>query len=107
MRPSLFSQLVWELATSIPPGRVTTYGDLAKRAGGGSQAARSITSILSKAPNQSAIPYHRIVYSGGKVWFSPVHEKKRRTQYKREGIILDENNRITNFEMIHYTFNDY
>lgn len=102
-----FSSRVWELATSIPTGRVTTYGDLARAAGGGAMAARSITGILSKAPNQAAIPYHRIVYAGGRVWLAPEHEKKRRALYKKEGIELDANNRITNFEMVHYTFDDY
>ena len=59
-----FSQNVWELAVSIPPGRVTTYGMLAKAAGGTGQAARSVCGILSKAPNRGAIPFHRIVYAG-------------------------------------------
>lgn len=99
-----FSQLVYELALSIPEGRVTTYGDLARAAGGGAMASRSISSILSKAPNQKAIPWHRIVYAGGKVWLSPEHEKKRRALYKREGIVLDSNDRIKDFEEVRYTF---
>ena len=77
-----FSQKVWELATCIPEGRVTTYGILAAAAGGGAMAARSITNILSKAPNQSAIPYHRIVYAGGKVWMTDECEDKRRKLFK-------------------------
>lgn len=99
-----FSFIVYELALSIPEGRVTTYGDLARAAGGGAMAARSISSILSKAPNQRAIPWHRIVYAGGKVWFSPETEKKRRALYKREGITLDTNGRIKNFDEVRYTF---
>ena len=101
---SPFSQIVYELALSIPEGMVTTYGDLAKAAGGGAMASRSISRILSKAPNQRAIPWHRIVYAGGKVWLAPEHEKKRRALYKKEGILLDSRGRITNFEEVHYTF---
>ena len=101
---SPFSLIVYELALSIPEGTVVTYGDLARAAGGGAMASRSISSILGKAPNQRAIPWHRIVYAGGKVWLTPEHEKKRRALYKREGIIVDAKGRITNFEDVHHTF---
>ena len=100
----LFSQRIWELATSIPEGRVTTYGILAKTAGGGGQAARSVSGILSKAPNQGAIPWHRIVYSGGKVWMTDSCEDKRRELYELEGIIVNEKGMITNFEEVVYYF---
>lgn len=99
-----FSQRVWELATAIPPGKVTTYGILAKAAGGGAMAARSITSILSKAPNQGAIPYHRIVYANGKIWFDPQHEKKRRNLYKKEHIQVNEKGIIQNLDDVLYYF---
>ena len=66
-----FSKRVYDLALSIPEGRVTTYGTIAKAAGGGAMASRSITNILSKAPNPKAIPWHRIVYAGGRVWMAP------------------------------------
>lgn len=101
---SPFSQIVYELALSIPEGRVTTYGDLARAAGGGEMASRSISKILSKAPNQKAIPWHRIVYAGGKIWLSPETEKKRRMIYKKERIEIDEKGRIKNFEEVRYTF---
>lgn len=101
-----FSSRVWELALSIPEGRVTTYGALAKAAGGTAMAARSITSILSKAPNSKAIPFHRIVYSNGKVWFSPEDEAKRRKLYKREGIEVNKQGLITNFEEVLFDFNE-
>jgi methylated-DNA-protein-cysteine methyltransferase related protein len=99
-----FSARVWELATSIPPGRVTTYGILASAAGGGAIAARSITSILGKAPNQGAIPYHRIVYAGGRVWLPAGHEAARLKCYRREGITITPANRIENFDDVVYYF---
>lgn len=97
-----FSSRVWELAVSIPEGRITTYGALAKAAGGTPITARSITAILSKAPNSRAIPFHRIVYSNGSVWLAPEYEKERRALYKREGIEVDERGKITNFEEVFY-----
>lgn len=104
MRDNGFSQRVWELATSIPAGRVTTYGILANAAGGGAMAARSITSILGKAPNQGAIPYHRIVYAGGKVWLPAGREAARLKQYRAEGIMVTSAGRIQNFDEVVYYF---
>jgi methylated-DNA-protein-cysteine methyltransferase-like protein len=97
---STFSQRVWEIATSIPEGRVITYGGIAKAAGAGPMASRSISSILSKGPNQKAIPWHRIVYAGGKVWLNSQYEKKRRALYKREGIKVNIKGFIEDFEEI-------
>jgi len=99
-----FSERVWEPAVSIPEGRVTTYGILARTAGGGAQAARSVTRILSNAPNQGAIPWHRIVYSNGTVWMTPACERERRALYEREGIVVRENGRIENFDEVIYYF---
>ena len=102
-----FSQRVWELAVTIPPGRVVTYGSLAKAAGGTGMAARSISSILSKAPNQGAIPWHRIVYAGGKVWLTDSTEKKRRALYKQEGIEISASGYIKDFEEVFYDFSEH
>ena len=101
-----FSQRVYELALSIPEGRVTTYGAIANAAGGGSMAARSISSILGKAPNPKAIPWHRIVYAGGRVWMSPEYEKIRNKLYTREGIKLSDKGYIVDFEEIFYDFSE-
>ena len=104
MKPGEFTQNVWKLARTIPPGRVTTYGLLAVSAGGHPMMARMVTSILSKAPDADSMPWHRIVYSNGHVWMSPKYEKLRRKLYKQEGIKLDKNNKIIDFDKIVYTF---
>ena len=103
--PSSFSQRVYDLALSIPPGYVTTYGGLSKAAGGTGMAARSITSILGKAPNQAAIPYHRIVYAEGYAWSTDENRDDRRKMYAREGIIVNEKGKIADFEEIVWEFN--
>lgn len=102
-----FSQRVIELALAIPEGRVTTYGALARAAGGGALSARSISGVLSKYPNQKAIPWHRIVYAGGKVWLSSEYEKKRLALYKREGIKLNKRHFIVDFEEVFYDCRDF
>ena len=94
-----FSERVVKLSLAIPSGKVTTYAILARKAGGGSMAARSISGILGKAweKGEKKIPFHRIVYSDGKIWTSPQYHKKRLALYKKEGIHLDKKNKIIDF----------
>lgn len=101
-----FSQRVVELALMIPKGKVTTYGAIARAAGGGGQAARSVTAILAKAYDAGVtqIPFHRIVYAGGKVWMTPHYEKRRMELYKKEGIVVGSTGIIKNFAAICYRF---
>lgn len=100
-----FSERVIKIALSIPPGRVMTYGQIAKYAGGGAMASQSITSILGRAyqAGEKRIPFHRIVYADGRIWIDEKHRKARMALYKKEGIELDEKDRIKNFaDKLHY-----
>lgn len=94
-----FSQRVVELALSVPSGRVTTYGNIARAAGGGSMAAQSATNILWKAGQMGGkkIPFHRIVYADGRIWIDEEHRKERLALYKKEGIVIDKRDRIVDF----------
>ncbi len=101
-----FSERVVELALSIPLGRVTTYGRLARAAGGGTMASQSITSILGKAwkAGQKNIPFHRIVYADGHIWIDAHHRKERMKLYKKEGILIDKKDRIVDFRDMIFEF---
>jgi methylated-DNA-protein-cysteine methyltransferase-like protein len=100
-----FSNLVVRYAREVPPGRVTTYGALSRAAGGGSMGARSITSVLAKAWNNGIhdIPFHRIVYSDGRIWMAPEYEAERTKRYKQEKIEI-ENGKIKDFHNKLYEF---
>ena len=97
-----FSERVIKIALSIPAGRVTTYGRIARAAGGGPMASQSITAILGKAYDngEKEIPFHRIVYADGRIWISPRHRKERLKLYKKEGIEIDKKDHIKNFRDI-------
>lgn len=97
-----FSEKVVHLALAIPKGQVTTYGNLARAAGGGTMASQSITAILGRAYEQGKknIPFHRIVYADGRIWVDKQHRTLRMKKYKAEGIRIDEHNRIVNFHDI-------
>ena len=94
-----FSDRVLELALAIPKGRVTTYGRLAVKAGGGAMASQSVTGILWKAQQRGVkgIPWHRIVYADGRVWMDAKHRAERLRLYRKEKIDLDEAERIIAF----------
>lgn len=102
--PSLFTRKLRKFARDVPSGRVTTYGLLARAAGGGGQAARSVSSILSKDPKSHEIPWHRIVYSNGRVWLSDEYNLARMKLYKKEGIEVDKKGKIQNFRDILWAF---
>ena len=60
-----FARRVLALVARIPPGRVMTYGDLARRAGRPG-AARAAGNVM-RAANRPGLPYHRVVAAGGLV----------------------------------------
>ncbi len=98
----LFSERVIIIARAIPFGKVTTYGRIARAAGGSSMTSQSITGILGRAYDKGIIdiPFHRIVYSDGRVWMNEEYRAKRLKLYKKEGIKLDDRDRIINFEEV-------
>lgn len=102
MRRVTFTDRLVALAKDIPAGRVTTYGDLVKAAGGSPRLARSVTHLLSQAVEKEgvSIPFHRIVYSNGRVWLDQKHHKERIRLYQEEGIVVTPDGKIKNFDHI-------
>ena len=104
--PTTFSERVIKMALSIPKGRVTTYGRIARGAGGGGMASQSITNILSRASEEGVtnIPFHRIVYADGHIWMDTRHHAARMKLCLQEGIEIDKNMRVINFADIVFDF---
>ncbi len=100
-----FSDRVLRVALSIPKGHVTTYGRIARASGGGAMSSQSITGILSKASkNNPNVPFHRIVYADGRIWVNDKYKTERMKLYKKEGIEIEKNNKIKNFNEILFEF---
>lgn len=62
--PSFFKR-VWDVVARIPPGRVTTYGDIAKHLG-----RRGAAQLVGWALNEAAgsgLPCHRVVNRNGRL----------------------------------------
>jgi methylated-DNA-protein-cysteine methyltransferase-like protein len=63
-----FFEAVWALARQIPPGRVTTYGWLARRLGR-PQHARLVGYAMHSAPDD--VPCQRVINSQGRLSGAP------------------------------------
>ena len=59
-----FFQRVYSVVKSIPEGRVTTYGLIAKKLGT-AKSSRTVGWALNACHNDSSIPAHRVVNRNG------------------------------------------
>ena len=62
---SPFARRVLILVSRIPPGRVISYGTLARKAGKPG-AARAVGNLMRTA-RQPGLPYHRVIAAGGRI----------------------------------------
>jgi methylated-DNA-[protein]-cysteine S-methyltransferase len=60
-----FHRRVYELARAIPPGEVSTYGEVAKRIGEPG-SARAVGQALGRNPFAPVVPCHRVLAAGGR-----------------------------------------
>lgn len=82
-----FREIVWTVIMSIPPGKVMSYGQVARLAGYPSHA-RMVGGILKKLPAKSKIPWYRVVNAQGKISF-PVDSTaylRQRQQLEDDGV---------------------
>jgi len=76
---------VYRLVKKIPRGRVTTYGDIAKKLqlpGG----ARVAGYAMASCPSGEGIPWHRVVGAGGRLLISEPHASLQRKLLESEGV---------------------
>ena len=61
-----FDRRVWDLVSQVPYGQTTTYGDLARRLGAGTDP-RDVGAAVGRNPLCIVIPCHRVLGSTGKL----------------------------------------
>jgi methylated-DNA-protein-cysteine methyltransferase-like protein len=97
-----FNALVWQLVRQIPPGKVSTYGqiaDLIPPPGGMSVAdyrawgARWVGGAMAACPDD--VPWQRVINSQGKISLRKGggHIKQRQL-LEAEGVIFDQKERV-------------
>ena len=57
---------IWQAVHAIPPGRVSTYGAIAALAGLPGRA-RLVGRVLSQLPDDTRLPWHRVVNASGRI----------------------------------------
>lgn len=89
MRPE-DEKAVLAVVRSIPPGRVATYGQVAREAGLG-RRARFVGRVMSRLPAGSDVPWHRVVRAGGEIAFPRDSEGRRRQRglLEAEGVAFE------------------
>jgi methylated-DNA-protein-cysteine methyltransferase related protein len=79
---------VYRLIRKIPRGRVTTYGELARklRLRGG---ARAVGYAMAACPSGRGIPWHRVVGAGGRLLIPEPHGSLQRRLLQSEGVRVE------------------
>lgn len=90
-----FRSAVHQQLRRIPAGRVATYGQIAHLAGA-PRSARQVGQALAALPNDSDLPWHRVVNAQGRI--SPRRragaDEFQRLLLEDEGVVFDQQGRI-------------
>lgn len=90
--PQARREALYAVLAQIPAGKVATYGQLAQLAGLG-RAARWVGRTLSQLPDDTRLPWHRVLAAGGRLSLpagSPAGDEQR-ARLRGEGVIPDGN----------------
>lgn len=88
-------QRIYRVVQRIPRGRVATYGQVASLAGLAGHA-RQVGYALHALPQDSVVPWHRVVNAAGGISTraTPGGELTQRLLLEKEGIRLDGKGRV-------------
>ena len=93
-KPSPLYQSIYDLARQVPPGYVTTYGQIARLS---SCTARTVGFAMAALPAGNDVPWQRVINSQGKV--SPRTDGEgnilQRDLLEAEGVLFDQKGRIS------------
>jgi methylated-DNA-protein-cysteine methyltransferase-like protein len=98
--PIIFNHQVWDLVRQIPPGRVATYGQIARLLpppeGMDPKAyqafgPRWVGGAMAACPDD--VPWQRVINSKGEISPRPGAEEQRRL-LEEEGVTFDERGRV-------------
>jgi methylated-DNA-protein-cysteine methyltransferase-like protein len=98
------NELIWQIVAAIPYGKVLTYGQVAKLCGYPNHA-RYVGTTLKRLPNNTSLPWHRVVNAKGEISFlegSNVYDKQR-SILQTEGIRFEKGK----LSLVTYGWNSY
>jgi len=97
------TEYTYNLVRQIPPGRVSTYGAVAKALGNPGYA-RAVGKMMNKNPDADTMPCFKIVSSGGGLGGFGLGLDDKIRRLKEDGIQV-KNGKIVDFEKVY--FNDF
>ncbi len=98
--PIIFNNQVWEIVRQVPPGKVTTYGQIAKmilppddmpQRSYDAFGPRWVGGAMAACPD--GVPWQRVINSQGKISLRPGAEEQRQL-LESEGIEFDDRERV-------------
>lgn len=88
----------------VPAGSVTTYGDVASALGSRS-VARHVGYALAALPQDSDVPWWRVIAAGGRLSQAPEAAAKQARRLRREGLTITKL-RVADFAQHRHAFDD-
>lgn len=94
--PQAFNEAVWQVVRRVPPGRVTTYGQIASMLPPpegmtlkdyDAFGARWVGGAMARCPND--VPWWRVINAQGKISPRPGAEEQR-ALLEAEGVVFDD-----------------
>lgn len=87
-------QALYQTLAQVPAGQVVSYGRLAELAGLG-RAARWVGHLLAQLPEDTRLPWHRVVAADGKLSLPPGSPSgnEQHARLRAEGLAI-RNNRV-------------
>jgi methylated-DNA-[protein]-cysteine S-methyltransferase len=92
---SEFQQAVWQRLLKIAPGRLSTYGQIARELGPltgtlGSQGARAVGSAVGRNPIAIIVPCHRVVGHDGSLTGYAAGLPRKEALLRHEGVLAQQ-----------------
>lgn len=86
-----FTLKVVQIIRSIPPGRVMTYGQVA-RLSGNPRAARQVARILHSLSRTEQLPWHRVLNAKGEI---SLEGEEQQLALEAEGVVFDRAGKLS------------
>ncbi len=86
-------QRIFAVVCQIPPGKVASYGQIARIVGMG-VGARQVGYALASLRSGSDVPWQRVINAQGRISLPGVGGAIQKKLLLEEGILFDENDRV-------------
>ena len=87
-----FHERVWSFVEGVPSGKVVNYGQVAKGLGS-PEAAQAVGNAMRALPDDTDVPWHRVVTAEGRLG-APESFEEQRKRLNKEGVDVNHDGRV-------------